>query len=382
MIEGIKVTYSREASVRFRTGKTFKYCVAAALGLLSVIVPAASAAPFSHPRPHASSVTVNGGFVYACGAQVCLNGYPYTIRGATTYGLYQSPSQAVSLAQQANLDTLELVEFDTQYHQLSDTESAATWTRVDQYIAAASAAGLHVVLNLSEYGQSLQAAGQTPTTTDWNGYLSFIANRTNTVTGVQYKNDPAIAMVELFGEICYPVEVDATCPAGTTGTAQQMQDFFSRTLAEWHSLAPNTLISTGGFSHLDNPTSSGIPWQAIVSNPANAMCDIEINSQSDIDNAVGKFTQYCQQLGEPWFLSAWSSCYQDSGYPFYLANDAAMAAHTQEMYSIASGNFPGYGASVGTDFWNMNGSTEVPGSCDLNQSFPQTWAAVQTGGAS
>jgi len=325
-----------------------------------------------HPAKGATA-----GFIHVCGTRICLGSQPYVIHGATAYGAYGQSSAEISLAKKGDINTLELVEFDSKYHKLSDTMSSATWTRVDKFVAAAGQAGLHVILNLSEYGQSLQASGRTPTTANWESYLSFIANRTNSVTGVQYKNDPTIAMVEIFGEICYPGEKDSVCPAGTSGTASEMQSFFHRTETTWHALAPNIMISTGGFSHLDSATSSGIPWQNIVSDPANATCDIEINSTDDVNSTIGKFTSYCKKIGKPWFLSAWSSCYRDRGYPYYLATDGDMAAHAQAMYSIQQGGSPAAMPGVGSDFWNLMDSGVAPGHCDLGPAYPRTWSVIQ-----
>lgn len=192
-----------------------------------------------------------------------MQGQPFAIRGATAYGQYDNTAREIALAQPAHLNVIELVEFDTRYHDLSDTMSAATWTRVDRFVAAASA-GIHVVLNLSEYGQSLAAAGYTRTTFDWANYLSFIANRVNTVTGTPYRDDPTIAMLELFGEIDAP-----NYGSRTAGTTSEMTDFFRRTLAEWNNLAPQILADTGGFSYL-NELNSGIDWRTIVSDPHNA----------------------------------------------------------------------------------------------------------------
>jgi len=339
-----------------------------------------------------SSGSSGSGFVSVCGTSLCINGQTFTIKGATAYGTYATPSSEISLAQSLGVNTLELVEFDSQYHTLSDVESSATWNRVDQFISAASQAGLHVILNLSEYGQSLQAAGQTPTTTDWNSYLSFIANRVNTVSGVTYKNDPTIAKVEIFGEICYPNESDSGCPAGTTGTTAEMQSFFDRTENEWNALAPNILISSGGFSHLDSSNSNGIPWQNIIADPADSVCDIEVNSQNDVTQSIPKFTQACQADGKPWFLSAWSSCYADgSNYPFVTNSDSAMAAHAQDMYNIQdsitdtnNGGKPSTYAAVGSDFWNLKSDTLVgnppappTGSCDIYDAFPLTESVIK-----
>jgi hypothetical protein len=182
-------------------------------------------------------------------------------------------------------------------------------------------------------------------------------------------------MVELFGEICYPGETDSTCPAGTSGTAEQMEQFFDRSETEWHALAPNILISSGGFSHLDGNTT--IPWQAIVADPDNSVCDLEVNSPNDYNESVGKFTNYCQSLGKPWFLAAWSSCYDTSSYPYYLATDADMADHAVLMYGLADGTAPAPYTAVGSDFWNLQDDGVSPGSCDLGPAFPQTWSVVR-----
>lgn len=340
----------------------------------------ATASPPS-PTPIPSPST---GFVHVCGSGLCLNGKPFTIHGATAYGTFGQPTTEVALAQKAKVNTLAIVEFEASHHVLSSLYGpdpatyAKTWSQVDAFIAAAKQGGVHIVLTLSSYAQSLQAAGQTPTTTDWGPFLSFIANRTNTVTGVQYKNDPTIAMVQLWGEICYPGEADTTCPAGTSGTAVDMQNFYHRSITQWQAVAPNILISTGGFSHVNTANSSGIPWQAILSDPANPVCELEVNSPGDVTGAVNKFTSYCKSIGKPWYLAAWSSCYQDTGYPYYLADDAAMAHHAQDMYSLEKGQAPATYAAAGDEFWNLRDQGVSAGHCDIGPSYPQTWSVIQT----
>ena len=264
---------------------------------------------------------------------MCADGQRFDERGATAYGQYGNAANEVALARRANLNTLELVEFDTRYHTLSDTESSATWDRVDAFIASARAGGLHVILNLSEYGQSLQAAGQPPVTTDWGPYLKFIADRVNTVTGTRYADDPTIAMVELWGEIPAP---DYPNPVGTT---QQITDFYTRSLTEWRADAPNILVSSGGFSYINDPH-SGIDWRTIMANPANAACDVEVNSSADLSVSVPSVSSYCRSLGKPWFLAAWSSCFGASRGSWdldYWPSDAAMAAHARVMIGVTDG---------------------------------------------
>jgi aryl-phospho-beta-D-glucosidase BglC (GH1 family) len=302
---------------------------------------------------------------------LCADGARFDERGATAYGQYSNPAGEVALARRANLNTLELVEFDTRYHTLSDTESSATWDRVDAFIAAAHAGGLHVILNLSEYGQSLQAAGQPPVTTDWGPYLSFIANRVNTVTGIRYADDPTIAMVELWGEIPAP---NYPNPVGTT---QQITDFYTRSLAEWKADAPNILVSSGGFSYINDPH-SGIDWKTIMADPGNAACDVEVNSTADLSVSVPSVSSYCRSLGKPWFLAAWSSCFGASRGTWdldYWSSDAAMAAHARVMVGVADG--VSVAAPLGDDFWNIGDTAAVTGTCDIGPQFPLTFAAIE-----
>lgn len=327
--------------------------------------PTPISTPSPSPPPPVSS------FVTVCGTALCADGVRFDERGATAYGQYGTPANEVALARRANLNTLELVEFDTRYHTLSDTESSATWDRVDAFIAAAHAGGLHVILNLSEYGQSLQAAGQPPVTTDWGPYLGFIANRVNTVTGVRYADDPTIAMVELWGEIPAP---NYPNPVGTT---QQITDFYSRSLAEWRADAPNILVSSGGFSYINDPH-SGIDWKTIMADPGNAACDVEVNSTADLSVSVPSVSSYCRSLGKPWFLAAWSSCFGASRGAWdldYWSSDAAMAAHARVMVDVADGvSVP---PPIGDDFWNIGDTAAVTGTCDIGPQFPLTFAAIR-----
>jgi hypothetical protein len=332
--------------------------------------PAPSSTPGPTPTP--TPTPTPSSFVSTCGTGLCIDGSRFDERGATAYGQYADPVDEVALAKLAHLNTLELVEFDTRYHTLSDTESSATWDRVDAFIAAAGAGGQHGILNLSENGQSLQAAGQGPVTTDWGPYLRFIADRVNSVTGVRYADDPTIAMVELWGEIPAP---NYPNPVGTT---QQITDFYTRSLAEWTSDAPNILVSSGGFSYINDPN-SGIDWKTIMADPDNATCDVEVNSTGDLSVSVPNVSAYCRSLGKPWFLAAWSACFGASRGSWdldYWSSDAAMAAHARAMIGVADGvSVP---APLGDDFWNIGDTAAVTGTCDIGPQFPLTFAAIQS----
>jgi hypothetical protein len=329
------------------------------------------------PDTGAADAGTDNPYVMVCGMSLCLRGKPFRVKGATAYGTYDNPAAEVSAALAANVNTLEIVEFETQFHTLSDTMSEATWTRVDKMVAAAGNAGLHVIFNLSSYGQSLEAAGQTATTVDWQSYLQFITSRVNTVSHLTYKNDPTIAFIELFGEIPAP---DGK---GTDGTTQQMTDFYHRTLTELAALDPNHLRSTGGFSYLDETNAAGIDWKTIMNDPADSICAVEVNSTGDRNTSVPMVSSYCKGIGKPWFLAAWSSCIGSSAqftgdldnYP----TDAQGATHATDMYAVASdtgvsGAAPSV-AAIGSDFWNLASGTAP--TCNINPGFPLTYAVIK-----
>jgi hypothetical protein len=316
--------------------------------------------------------------VRVCGTQLCLDDQPWRIHGATAYGQYDDPANEVALAKSAGVNLLEIVEYETQYHSLADAMSEATWNRVDRFIAAAGQNGIHVMLNFSSFGQALMAAGIKPTTYDWQPFLSFVARRINTATGLRYADDPTIAKVELYGEIDAP---NYSVPL--RGTTAETTSFFSRTLGEWRALDPHHVVSTGGFSYLNDPA-SGIDWKKIVADPNNGTCDVEVNSYPDRNISVPNVSSYCQQLGKPWFLAAWSSCYSTSTWGADDINDwpddAAMATHAQDMYDVerarlASGPKAPI-AAAGSDFWNLANVALHVGRCDIGTQFPQTLTVV------
>ena len=217
-----------------------------------------------------------------------------------------------------------------------------------------------------------------PTTVDWDRYLRFIADRRNTITRILYKNDPTIAMVELFGEI--PTPHDGS-DKGAAGTTYQITSFFRRTLAEWRALAPNILVSTGGFSHLNDPRSGLDSGRAIVRDPNDATCDVEVNSTGDLRVGVARLSSFCKRLRKPWFLAAWSACYGDPAMGYdYFSGDEAMAQHARSMYLLARGGTPAAEPWIGEDFWNLADTPAVSGTCNIGPSFPLTFAAVQAGG--
>lgn len=319
------------------------------------------------------------GFVYAAGQQLRLNGRQWVQHGATIYGWgFDNRAAVVTLAKQAGLNTLEVVNFESNFNDLSTSMAESTWTRIDDLLARCRTAGLKMLLNLSGYYHSLMAAGQKPTTTDWNTYLSFVANRMNTVNGVIYKNDNTICKIELVGEIDAP-----NYSTALRGTTAETTAFFSRSLGQLRTLVPRHVISTGGFSYLDDP-GSGIDWQTIMADPNCMTCDVELNSTPDRNTAVPNVASYAASIGKPWFLAAFSSCQgtsQFTGDVDHWPDDASMASHFDDCYKIARASGAASpaptNAACGAHFWNFGNTPAGSGNCDISPNYPLTYAKVQ-----
>lgn len=328
-------------------------------------------------------------FAKICGMKICISGQPFVIHGATTYGQLDNPAKEVALAKSAGLNTLELVNFEQDFQNLNSMLSEDTWKRVDAFIAEAKRNDIHIILNLSGYHHSLKAAGKKPTAdsnpndqrSDWYPFLkTYATERINSKTGIAYKNDPTILMIELVGEIDAP-----NYHAPYAGTTAEVTTFFRDALNDLRGLdESHHIISTGGFSYINDPN-SGIDWKTIVANPNNDICGVEINSGDDRNISVPAMSSYCNSIGKPWFLAAWSSCLGTKDTSFddinHWPTDALMASHAQDMYNIARNNNPTPPgpavAAVGSDFWNLGDTAYRQGNCDIGPQVPLSLATVK-----
>ena len=351
-----------------------------------------------------ASAQSTGSFVHVCNTNglegLCLGGQPFIMDSGVGYGTYEDPGPEMTLANQAGLNTVEADEFgDPDNHDLSDITSPATWARLWAWIDSAQSHGLHVLLNLSEYGQALCDAGVDPYTptalvSDWQPFLSFVTkNEDPAVPGQTIAHDPTIAMIEVWGEVIAP-DGDglgqAGCHIAPTST-QQLTDFYAATLDDLRGDDPDQLLSTGGFSFLneypDPPGSgnpAGIDYRAIFALANNDVCDVEDNSEGDQTVGVPLAAAYCGNRGpvaKPWLLSAWSACYEPAtpGYQDF-SSDAAMATHARAMYKLAAtGGQAHEDPSTGTSFWSLRPTSGQTVGCGISPAFPQTFAAVTAG---
>jgi endo-1,4-beta-mannosidase len=295
--------------------------------------------------------------VTACGTGLCLAGQPWYLYGASQLGGMDDPFARATMARDAGLNTLRIVNF------LDEGGSPATapyneprWFRVDRAINAARSRGLKVILDLSTYRNLLWTSGANPYTTDWKPFLSFVANRVNTVNGLTYRDDPTIALIAFAGE----VEPNNT-PDNTRGiTTSQVTSYFQRTFAQWKALDPNHLTSSGGLLQID--WNSGIDWKAIFSLPDSDVCSIHDYSPADQTVTTPAVAAWCGSLGKPWIT-------EEFGWEQSLG-DAARANRFASMYALQRTY-----RAAGVGAWNLG--DQVGGTTyDVNPSTPLTWAVV------
>lgn len=291
------------------------------------------------------------------GATLCLGGRPWYLHGATVYSGYDDPVGRTDLARAAGLNSLRLVNFIDPPLQVKDAFDEGQWARLDRMVATSRAAGLKVILDLSDYRNLLYAAGINPYTTDWQPFIKFVATRRNTVTGILYSEDPTIALVSFAGEV-EPIN----SPANHLGiTTDQVTSFYRRTFSEWRAFDPVHLMSTGGLSQLDWP--SGIDWRTIMTLPGSDVCTITIYGESTAETVPPQVSSLCRDAGRPWLT-------EEFGAPIGVG-DPARSAWFGRIFDLQLTN-----QSSGEVFWNL-GPQMVSPSYDVSPAEPDVWHRVQ-----
>ena len=376
----------------------------------------------------AGAVPVGSAFVTTSGTQLMLDGHPWFLYGASTYGTSNPGAPGtipalISLADQAGLNTLRIVNmFDEGGSDAAAPFDAANWQRVDQLLAAMRGAGLRAILDLSAFRNHLhnrelllrgqdaiadlypipspQCDGKSgddlsrcvgvywcidnPTlctgpysparASEWDTFLGWVATRTNTVTGVQYRDDPTIAIVSFAGEPNPPNSGEPLKP-----TTTELTDFYERVFDQWKTYDPHHLVTSGGLLHIDweevYASGSGIDHEAIF-----ALANQDVLSIHDYvpalppnpvtDYKVQKVAAAAALVNKPWINEEFGFLQAPGGF-----TEADRAAWFQIIYDNGADPIIGVPAA-GVAFWNLG--AEVAGaSHDVNPGTPATWAVVQ-----
>jgi hypothetical protein len=323
------------------------------------------------PAPRiAAAPTPAGSPVVTCGLALCVGRTPWYVYGASVYGSSDAtgvghPEATVGLARRARLDAIRVVNFyPTAGRDLGTAYGDSRWRAADRLVAAAAAARLRVLLDLSDFRNLLWDRCVDPYTYDWGPFLGFVAARRNTVTGALYGSDPAIALVSLAGEPLpagsHTFATAAGAPCTITYSAADLTGFYARTLGQWKALS-GLLVHSGGLGDL--AAGAPIDWRAIFSLPQNDVCAVKTYGR--MIDMIGTVAGLCRSLGKPWIDEEFG--WQQS------MGDAARATELSRTNGLlrASG-------AAGQLFWNL-GYQVKPTSYDVGPPTPLAFAEVQRG---
>jgi mannan endo-1,4-beta-mannosidase len=304
-----------------------------------------------------------------CGTSFCVGGRSWYMYGASEYQATRLigidyPAATIALARQGGLNTIRIINFYNKGDAAVTPYDPATWAKVDMMIADAHAAGMHVDLGLADYRRILWYNCINPYTYDWGQFISFVANRRNTVTGAIYKYDPTISFISLAGE---PLPVGVHTYLGQNGqtctvtySGQDLLNFYTRTLGQWHAQGPTVLGNTGGLGYINEANGAGIPWQSIFALSTDAFCDIK--TYGGMYAYAPTVAAYCHSIGKPIMDEefGWQQSMGDA--------QRAAALHATRVMLHANG-------FAGQAFWNLNEQISPTG-YDIGPMTPLTWATL------
>lgn len=220
---------------------------------------------------------VPNGFVSVANSDFVLNGETFRFAGTNAYYLHayeninpQFVTNTLNAFEDAGISVIRMWGFYDGYvcgYSAKDPNENVIQTgpgeyseealrELDRVIAKAKERGIKIILTLSNYWDDLggvcaynkwdNASNPSknmhhfindPDTQRWfRNYIEMLLNRTNTVTGVKYKNEPAIFSWEIMNEGHYDRE-------GSDPTA--LRDWYQEIAQYIKSIDPNHLVSTG-----------------------------------------------------------------------------------------------------------------------------------------
>lgn len=276
------------------------------------------------------------------GTTITRNGVTWQPRGGAVpvwaANTASTARQAINLVLNCGADVIRFTDFLDIHTTAGVGEyDEAHWVSLDRLIAYAGGAGLPVEFDVAAYRNLLEAQSTTANayTVDWTPFLTFAANRINTISGQTYKTDPAINFISFAGETLPPSYADSVARGITV---QNLIDFYNNVMTTWGTLAPGQIRIPGGLFHFD----ANLPWQQIFSL---ASCDLPaLHSYSGADETGEATTHaYVNGLGKPWLLEEFGIVKAN------YANDGARATDFTRQYTVATGN-----SAAGVLMWGMD----------------------------
>lgn len=284
-------------------------------------------------------------FLKANGTRFYRNGKPSFLFGATVYGATNSTvqfGQRLADALSANMNIIRIVNY-----MAANEYDEPTWQRVDSFCDQCRQAGIMLLIDLSDYWGILNGRGTGTGSQDWTTFLTFLTSRVNTVNGLIYKNDDAIGLFSIAGELSSP-------------DAPTVNAFYIKQSAIFKALDTNHIINPGGIY---------IPPDSVAQiSTLDCLCAHTYAIDPGIEHDVIQMGKLSVQYNKPWFT-------EEFGQP-QTSGQLARAAHMRLLYAQAIEN----GCS-GMMYWNLGLTGNSGTSYDVNYNTPEPWSVVQTFGS-
>jgi mannan endo-1,4-beta-mannosidase len=300
-------------------GRTLVVTAVAALTALPLVIGGATAAGAKPAEPtRATTKQAPAGFVTVHDGKFTLNNAPFRYGGTNNYYLhYKSQAMVDDVFADAAAMNLKVIRAWSFLECGGDKPNSAggcsqgnelwmqRWSnaaggveyndgpgglqKLDYMLAKANEAGIKLILPLTnnwpDFGgmdqyvtwYGLQFHDQFYTDErikqDYKDWASTLINRVNSITGIAYKDDPAIFSWELANE---PRCINASLPSSGTCTAQTLLDWAGEMSSHIKGQDPNHMVSIGdeGFLAWDRPNewpyngTDGVDHEALTSLPA------------------------------------------------------------------------------------------------------------------
>jgi len=370
--------------------------------------PAASASP--SPTPSASPSADPASFVTADGQDLMLNGKQFRYAGANAYTLIFSDPAIVDLymktAKDSNLSVMRTWGFTDigttdgdlavegsrhiyfQYWDAAAGKPAFNdgdtgLVHLDQVIASAQQHGIKLILplvnNWTAFGgvdQYVSWAGGTnhddfftnPHIKQWyQEWVSHLLNRTNTVTGIKYKDDPTIMAWELGNEL--RCSSSGPYPSSAACSSDMMVSWADEMSTYLRSIDTHHLIGWGGEGFLCTDP-GGEDWLTNCSQSADpvallALPNIDIHGihiYPDIWQPQQP-TANLQDWGA-WWIDTQGAIAADANKPYYIGEYGWVDLDNRMLvYDTWLQHFYDAGGD-GSHFWLMQPASSISGPAD------------------
>ena len=264
--------------------------------VIALIALAAFGSAEARAAAHSMVHVENGRFV--------LDGKEYKAVGFTAYQFnvaawakYNSRDDmdkvfASAQAHGMNMFRVTAVIYDFPEADLSKDLSDAVLKRLDMVIELARTHGMKVIIDLADIPtltgrhSNPQFDFTDPANFDrFKAEYALIPGRVNSISGVPYKDDPAIFSWSISGEVCpYGLQLNPDGSVNLNSLSRDVNNwerFVVRAAQEIKKYDPNHMISDGGMLHIspNGPVNdaTGKPyWQTVWSNPIFDYCAIHI----------------------------------------------------------------------------------------------------------